>query len=159
MCSIELSSAKSADGKKHPIDAADLAVTMVANFRAHPHICNVMTHISGGNWTKIKETMAAILDVSSADATLSKLAENIVELICADGGTTGRILKPFFDQMLAAYLPAAAGREVRTHVTALFRRTSLSAGAPAPAEPALVFRPQRTFRQRQRPAGPVALSA
>jgi hypothetical protein len=156
---IELSSASSPDRRNHPIDAADLALTMVANFRAHPHVCNVMTHISGGNWTKVEKAMAAILDVTRTDAELSKLATNIVDLICAERGTTGRILKPFFARLLTAYLPAAAAREVWSHVTALSSRTIPLQAAPMPAEPAVVFRPQRMLPDRRRASGAKALVA
>lgn len=124
------------------VDAADLALTMVANFRAHPHICNVMPHTSGGNWTKVEKALVAILDLERDEAKLSKLAENIVELFCAERGVTGRILKPFFAQLLTAYLPAEAARALAAHVEALFLRMSEPEAVPASAEPAVSAIPQ-----------------
>lgn len=130
---IEPASGWSVDEESHLIDAADLALTLVVNFRAHPHICNVMTHVSDGNWTTVEKALEAILDLKRADTKLSRLAENIVELACAERGVTGRILKPFLAQLLAATLPAESARAVLAHVEALFIRISEPQAVPAPA--------------------------
>ena len=51
---------------------------------------------------------------------LSPLAQNIVELMCAERGITGRILKPFFHALLDKVLPARTAAYLRTHISRLF---------------------------------------
>lgn len=117
-------------------NASDLAQTMVANFRSHPHICNVLTHISGGSWTKIEKALAEILDRERTEARLSKLAENIVELFWAERGVSGRIIKPFVARLLAVYVPATTASEVSAHVEFLFRTLSEPVALPEPEQQA-----------------------
>ena len=76
------------------IAVGDLAFLVVAAFRRHPHINNVLTHISDANWERVEQALRAILDPLAASRDLSPLARNIVDLMCADRGVTGRILKP-----------------------------------------------------------------
>lgn len=122
------------------IDAKNLALTLVANFRAHPHVCNVMTHISGGSWPKVEKALVEILDRERAPAKLSKLAANIVDLACAERGVTGRIFKPFLQQLLSVTVSAAASQAIRAHLDNLFAGLNeparLAQATPAaPADP------------------------
>jgi hypothetical protein len=98
----------------------DLVSCIVASFRGHPHINNVLTHISGAHWNAVEQALCAILDPRSGSDALSPLAWNIVDLMCADRGVTGRILKPFYRELLVALLGDVAASRFVAHVTSLF---------------------------------------
>lgn len=51
---------------------------------------------------------------------LSPLAENILTLICAERGVTGRILKPYFRDVLQAILHVEQAEGFAIHVNRLF---------------------------------------
>jgi len=103
-----------------PVPTSELASRTFVAFRAHPHINNVLTHISHGNWGMVEQSLNAILNRATTGNSLSPLAQNIVELMCADRGITGRILKPCFHAVLHRALePDQAERLIR-HVRALF---------------------------------------
>ncbi len=95
--------------KRDPIafDVDDLAQTMVAAFRRHPHINNVMTHLCGAQWARVEQALREILDSRKVPDPLSPLAENLVELMDAERGVTGRILKPYVRELLDRTLPHA----------------------------------------------------
>src|SRR3569623_1224253 len=59
------------------LSTADLAFRVFAAFRAHPHINNVLTHISQSNWPQVEEALNVILDPSGSE-NLSSLARNNV---------------------------------------------------------------------------------
>src|SRR5215468_9283749 len=73
---------------------AELAFRTFAAFRAHPHINNVLTHISRANWIEVEKSLNRILDLSTTTDGLSPLEENIIELMVSERGITGKILKP-----------------------------------------------------------------
>jgi hypothetical protein len=102
------------------IAVGDLAIIVVAAFRHHPHINNVLTHISGANWERVEQSLRAILDPLAASRDLSPLACNIVDLMCADRGVTGRILKPYFRDLLARVLSPHLAALLTDHVSLLF---------------------------------------
>lgn len=101
-------------------DLGGLTRTATAVFRNHPHINNVMTHICRGRWERIEQALGIILNPLATLNDLSPLAQNIVELICAERGTTGRILKPYFHALLARVLPPRTAAYLRAHVSRLF---------------------------------------
>lgn len=101
-------------------DLGDLVTTTVAVFRSHPHINNVLTHISGSRWERIAQALCAIFNPLATLNDLSPLAQNIVELMCAERGITGRILKPLFHALLDRVLPARTTVYLRTHILQLF---------------------------------------
>ncbi|MBC7281625.1 hypothetical protein [Hoeflea sp.] len=96
-----------------------LALALVASFRAHSHINNVMTHISGARWDHIEHALCAILDPVAAPAGISRLEANILDLLCAERGVTGRILKPYFCSVLERLLPPGPPVSLQAHVQAL----------------------------------------
>ena len=98
----------------------ELVKTVVASFRRHGHICNVLTHISGVRWDRVEKALRAILDPQTGWQELDPLAENIVDLLCADSGVTGRTMKPYFESLLAAQLPPEVAARIRTQVVCLF---------------------------------------
>jgi hypothetical protein len=91
----------------------------VAAFRRHPHINSVLTHISGANWLRVEKALRAILDPLTAGSDLSPLARNIVDLMCADRGVTGRILKPYFRGFLSRILSPHLAVLLTDHVVTL----------------------------------------
>jgi len=96
-----------------------LALALVASFRAHSHINNVMTHISGARWDHIEHALHNILDPVAVPAGLSRLEANILDLLCAERGVTGRILKPYFCSVLERLLPPGPTVRLQAHVQAL----------------------------------------
>jgi hypothetical protein len=98
----------------------ELVFLIVAAFRRHPHINNVLTHISGANWRHIEQALSAILDPNAGRGALSPLAINIIDLMCADRGITGRILKPYYGGLLRTILGEFAASRLIVHVTCLF---------------------------------------
>lgn len=101
------------------IDPAALASALTAGFRAHSHINNVMTHVSGARWDHIERALHAILDIAAVPAGLSRLEANIVDLLCAERGVTGRIFKPYFETLLARILPPIPAAHLHAHVLSL----------------------------------------
>lgn len=96
-----------------------LASALVAAFRAHSHINNVMTHISGARWDHIERALHIILDFAAVPVALSRLEANIVDLICAERGVTGRIFKPYLETLLARLLPPIPAAQLQVHVWSL----------------------------------------
>ena len=118
-------------------DLGDLVHTAVAVLRSHPHINNVLTHLCGGRWERIGQALRVILNPLAILNNLSPLAQNVVELMCAERGVTGRILKPYFHALLAKVLPPRIAAYLRAHVLRLFhemeaRDAHLSQGAAEP---------------------------
>jgi hypothetical protein len=107
------------------ITVGDLAFVVVAAFRRQPHISNVLTHISGANWGRAEQALRAILDPLAARRDLSPLARNIVDLMCADRGVAGRILKPYFRDLLARVLSPHLAALLTDHVSLLFLEIEL----------------------------------
>ena len=94
------------DGTDQEADVDRLVFSMVTAFRAHPHISNVMTHISRGSWARVEAALRELVDPTRGSGCLSPLARNLVDLCCAERGVTGRIMKPFVEELLVV----AAGR-------------------------------------------------
>jgi hypothetical protein len=118
------------------VDLDNLVFRVAAAFRGHSHINNVLTHISGANWTAVEEALRVILDPGAASHDLSPLARNIVELMCADRGVTGRILKPFYRQCLVVLLGDEAASRLIAHITSLFLEQQAAARTAGNARPA-----------------------
>ena len=114
------------------LSTAELAFRIFAVFRGHPHISNVLTHISRANWAQVERELNIILNPTTTGG-LSSLARNIVDLMCAERGVTGKILKPYFHAALQRLLgPDEAERLIR-HVEALFLELEWKADHPASA--------------------------
>ena len=77
-------------------DLDELSEAVAVSFRHHPHLNNVMTHVSGGRWERIRDALRRLFDPETEPAGLNGLEQNVLELICAERGPTGRILKPYF---------------------------------------------------------------
>jgi hypothetical protein len=127
--------AASPDGEGQPqgqqerpeIALKDLVFSVVAAFRRHPHINNVLTHISGASWSRVEQSLHAILDPCAGSHDLSPLARNMVDLICADRGVTSRILKPCYRELLTTALGDRVASRVIAHVTCLFLEYEVAA--------------------------------
>jgi hypothetical protein len=115
------------------LSTAELAFRIFAAFRAHPHVNNVMTHISRANWTQVEGALNAILDPSTASDGLSPLARNIVELTCAERGITGKILKPYFHSTLFRLLERGRAERLIRHIEGLLLDLEPKAEPPASA--------------------------
>jgi hypothetical protein len=102
------------------VNLDDLVFRVAAAFRGHPHLNNVLTHISGANWNAVEKALHVILDPREGSHDLSPLARNIVDLMCADRGVTGRILKPFYRERLVTLLGDRVASRLIAHVTSLF---------------------------------------
>lgn len=102
------------------IDLDQLAFACIGAFRDHSHLSNVLTHISRGNWREVEQALRSIFDSTVESRDLSPLARNLVELMCADRGVTGRIMKPYFRNLLASELQPAQARRLSARVTTRF---------------------------------------
>lgn len=80
----------------------DLAFSLVAALHRHPHLSNVLTHISRSSWPRIEHTVRVILDPATQQRDLTPLARNMLDLMCNERGVTGRIFKPYFNALLTA---------------------------------------------------------
>ncbi len=81
-----------------------LGEVFVASLRWHPHLGNVLTHISSRNWRHVEESFVVLFDPTADASTLTPLTQNILELVCDNAGTTGRIMQPFLLNFLARNL-------------------------------------------------------
>lgn len=115
------------------LSTAELAFRIFAVFRGHPHINNVLTHISRANWTQVERELNVILNPAATAERLSPLARNIVDLMCAERGVTGKILKPYFHAALQRLLGPDEAESLVRHVEALFLEIEWKADHPAPA--------------------------
>lgn len=115
----------------------ELTFFIVAAFRRHPHFNNVLTHISGGSWNRIEQALQVIVDPDASGCDLSPLARNIIDLICANGGVTGRIVKPYYRALLVGALGEAVARRLIAHVTCLFIESEAAACQTVPPRPAI----------------------
>lgn len=114
------------------LSTAELAFRIFAVFRGHPHISNVLTHISRSNWTQVERELNIILNPTTTGG-LSSLARNIVDLMCAERGMTGKILKPYFHAALQRLLGPDEAEQLIRHVEALFLEIEWKADHPASA--------------------------
>lgn len=117
------------------LSTAELAFRIFSAFRAHPHINNVLTHISRARWIEVEKSLNRILDSATTGDGLSPLEENIIDLMVGERGVTGRILKPYFHAALHRILdPGRAERLIR-HVNALYLELEWKVQHPPPAPP------------------------
>jgi hypothetical protein len=119
------------EGKLRPA-IHELAFGTCCAFRAHPHLNNVLTHISHANWPSLERSLGRILDPATTSGALSSLEQNILDLMCADRGITGRILKPYFRAVLYNLLERGRADRIIGHIQALFRELELNAGERTP---------------------------
>ncbi len=118
------------------LSTAELAFRIFAAFRAHPHINNVLTHISHAKWVEVEKSLSRILDLSTTGDGLSPLEENILELMVGERGISGKILKPYFVTGLHRILgPSQAERLIR-HVNALYLEFEWKVQRPPSPTPA-----------------------
>ena len=110
--------ADAADDRRE-VDLEALVPRLAAAFRRHPHVGNVLTHICGAQWERVAQALRAIFAPTAASARLSPLADNLVELMWAERGVTGRILKPYLRELLASLLPRRSAERLLDHVAAL----------------------------------------
>jgi hypothetical protein len=113
-----------------PAAARAFARELVAAFRRHPHINNVLTHVARGRWDRVEAALAAILAAPADDATLAPLERNLLELLWGEAGVTGRLLKPLFLDRCRRSLPPQTGEGCLDAVAALFARHAATAGLP-----------------------------
>ena len=117
------------------LSRAELAFRIFATFRSHPHINNVLTHISRAKWGEVEQSLNHILDPSTTSDGLSPLEENILELMVGERGITGRILKPYFQSALHRLLePGSAERLIR-NINTLYLELEWKVKHPAPSAP------------------------
>ena len=115
--------------------SAGLSFTLVALLRADWHLCNVLTHVSSGDWRAVEQAINAILEPRTPPRRLSNIARNMLELLCDDRGVTGRRMRPFFFEAMAR----VAGRAEMKRLEAKIRR--FGAGCPSMRGHVRRFRP------------------
>lgn len=116
------------------LSTGELAFRIFAALRAHPHINNVLTHVSRAKWVEVERSLSRILDVSTTSDGLSPLEENIIDLMVGERGITGKILKPYFQAALHRLVePSRAERLIR-HINALYLELEWKVQHPPPAQ-------------------------
>jgi hypothetical protein len=115
------------------LPTAELAFRIFAAFRAHPHINNVLTHISRAKWTEVEESLNRILDFATTSDGLSLLEENIIELMVGERGITGKILKPYFLTALRRIVGPSRAERLTRHVNTLYLELEWKVQHPSPA--------------------------
>jgi hypothetical protein len=113
--------------KSAAVTATDLAFTLVALLRTEGHLCNVLTHISSGDWHAVEQAIVAILSPRNSSKKLSNIARNILELVCDDHGVTGRIMRPFFFNAIARIAGEPERKRLERKIRRLRCRMSLDA--------------------------------
>lgn len=88
------------------IEPGELRAVLVATLRGHGHLCNVLTHIGGGDWRAIEAAIGTVLRPRTRATRLDAVARNIVELVCDGRGVSGPIMRAVFFHAVAR----AAGR-------------------------------------------------
>lgn len=109
----------------------DLAFSLVAALRRHPHLSNVLTHISRSSWPRVEQTLRTILDVKTQRHDLTPLARNMLDLMCAEHGDTGRIFKPYFHYLLTALAGPHVASGLLVHIAHLAQSGNESVRRPA----------------------------
>ena len=112
---------------------AELAFRIVSALRAHPHISNVLTHISRAKWGEVEKSLNRILDLSTTSDGLSPLEENIIDLMVGERGITGTILKPYFQAALYRILRPSHAERLIHHINALYLELEWKVLHPAPS--------------------------
>jgi len=119
-----------------------LAFELATLLRADGHLCNVLTHISSGDWRAVEQAIVTILTPRAQPMKLSKLARNLLALLCDDLGITGRSMRPFVFQAIGRIAGEAEMKRLEARIRRLRRRVCADplaglAAAPRPA-PGLV---------------------
>ena len=110
----------------------ELAFRIYAAFRAHPHICNVLTHISRAKWDEVERSIEALLDPATTTDDLSPLGANILDLMVAERGTTGKILRPYFHAVVHRLLDPPQAQRLIRNVEAMYLDLEWRLEHPAP---------------------------
>ncbi|QFI71347.1 hypothetical protein [Bradyrhizobium betae] len=134
----ELLSHAAPDSARRPeLSTAELAFRIYAAFRAHPHVCNVLTHISRARWIDVEQSINSILDPATSRDDLSPLGQNIVELMVAERGISGKILKPYFQVVLQRLLGPLQSERLMRRIDAMYldleRKIQHPVQSPAPS--------------------------
>lgn len=132
--------------RRPELSTAELAFRVYATFRAHPHVSNVLTHISRAKWIEVEQAINSILDPATTIDGLSPLAQNIIDLMAAERGITGKILKPYFHAILHKLVEPHRAERLIGHIEALFRELEWRALHPPPP-PAPSESPQQSGQQ------------
>ena len=117
------------------LSTPELAFRIFAAFRAHPHINNVLTHISRAQLREVEQALNRIFDLSMSSGGLSPLEENIIDLLVGERGVTGKILKPYFQATLNRIVEPSRAEHLIRHVTALYLEIEWKVQHPPPAPP------------------------
>ena len=105
---------------------AGLAFKLVALLRADGHLCNVLTHISSGDWRAVEQAILAILEARASPENLSKLARNMLELFCDDLGLTGRMMRPFIFEAIGRIAGKAEMKRLEARIRRLRQRAAVN---------------------------------
>ena len=100
-----------------PLELDRLTFALVAKFRGHGHLCNVLTHVGSGNWRAIEQSIATILHPRARAARLGVIDRNIVER-----GITGPIMQSVFFDTVAREAGAQDAKRIKRKIAGLHGR-------------------------------------
>jgi hypothetical protein len=103
----------------------DLSFALVALLRAEGHLCNVLTHISSGDWRAVEQAIVAILTPRTSSKKLSHVARNFLEFSYDNRGVTGRIMGPFFFDAIVRIAGKRNGKRLEKTIRHMRRCVSL----------------------------------
>ena len=127
--------------------SAGLTFTLVALLRADGHLCNVLTHVSSGDWRAVEQAINAIIEPPMPAQKLSNIDRNILELLCDDRGITGRIMRPFFFEAIGRVAGEAGRKRLEARIQRSRHLMSCEPQAPpAPKAPRQACRRERSSK-------------
>jgi uncharacterized protein (DUF2249 family) len=83
----------------------------------------------------VEQSLNSILDLTTTSGSLSSLDQNIIDLMSADRGITGRIMKPYFRAVLRRVLEPDHAERLISHIDALSLELEWKAQHPTPRAP------------------------
>ena len=83
----------------------------------------------------MERSLNSIFSLATTSGSLLPLDQNIIDLMCAERGVTGRIMKPYFHAVLHKVLEPNHAEQLIRHVTALFLELEWTAQQPTRATP------------------------
>lgn len=102
-----------------PAQLDEMTFALIARFRGHGHLCNVLSHIGSGNWRTIEQAIASILRPRARSSNLNAIARNILELVADGRGTTGPIMRSAFFAAIAGEVGAKQAKRIERKIARL----------------------------------------
>src|SRR5665811_2481918 len=94
----------------------------------------------GASWAKVEQSLNVNFDLATTSGSLSSLDQNIIDLMSADRGITGRVMKPYFHAVLRRVLEPDHAQRLIRHIDALSLELEWKAQHPTPPSVPMIMR-------------------